>query len=388
MVDHQVVAGMLSAQLAAAMHGKNHQSSMRTAAVRAALTKVQQSEDVMWVADLVLQCLRLLPRPLAAVVAEELLLQPFVEALEQGTEAAYDALLAAAVAAEQAEQQVKTAGIGSQHRERVIQLSKMPSSRVVPGVCLSGARQCLHALGFLLGVQCWQTDCLAYVVSPSSSSSSTSRKDDGKWDGVDFAELPLAVAAATLETAADSIMTSSSSIDRHAMESCEAPAPQSALAVQPGITSMESAGAVLDTLGSASLTAAAGTGEGVGHISASDPAADGSLAGAIVLPSVPMGHCQEVVEHIRHSYCVGSHWEGEVKEWMEHSLARLGKAIKRLAGELYSKDIHFVMELVQVGTSCWPSQKGSSAPKCQSTLLVTDVLVFLGCCYVAHSLLN
>ncbi len=57
-----------------------------------------------------------------------------------------------------------------------------------------------------------------------------------------------------------------------------------------------------------------------------------------------------LVERIRRDeFGVGLPLEGEAAELSARLAARTGRALQRLAAELYSTDSHFVMELVQVG---------------------------------------
>ena len=344
MDDHQLVTDILSAQLAAAMHGKDHQSSRRPGAVASGFSRMQRSGGATWAAELVLQCLQLLPRPLAAAFAEQLLLKPFIEALEQepGTArglAAYEALLVAAVAAEQDEQKHGSSRGGSRWSSQV-------ASRRYAGVCSSGARQCLHALGFMLGISCWQSDCLTYQARSCSS------KDTSIHEGQDAAQLPRSPAAPTSMSDDSARIMSSISVSGRA----EGPAAgDGALPTVPSTSPGQLIAAESDHSEpdiADSKTASTGPAAGAVLIPAeSSPVLSPTSSGRDEIAAMgdgPCSHCREVVEHIRHSYCVDSRWEGEVKELMDHNLARLGKAIKRLAGELYSKDIHFVMELVQV----------------------------------------
>jgi hypothetical protein len=63
----------------------------------------------------------------------------------------------------------------------------------------------------------------------------------------------------------------------------------------------------------------------------------------------PMTPQQQLIADIQRSYGVGLHLEGEAAAVFAENQQRLGLSVRRLAGELYSRDIHFVMELVQVG---------------------------------------
>lgn len=67
--------------------------------------------------------------------------------------------------------------------------------------------------------------------------------------------------------------------------------------------------------------------------------------------SLPVGR-RALVERIRRDeFGVGLPLEGEAAELSARLAARTGRALQRLAAELYSTDSHFVMELVQVGAA-------------------------------------
>lgn len=109
-----------------------------------------------------LQCLQLLPVPVAASVAGEVLLRPLTHVLSWEPEVVHWALLVAAVASEAAP------GTSASRAEAPAAASTSALLRSVSSVALKGrcvgARQWLHALGFTaLGVAAWQDDCLSSV---------------------------------------------------------------------------------------------------------------------------------------------------------------------------------------------------------------------------------
>ena len=58
--------------------------------------------------------------------------------------------------------------------------------------------------------------------------------------------------------------------------------------------------------------------------------------------------CQQVIEHIRQvEFGVGVELDAAGTELREKQNDRLGRALQRLSQDLYSKDVHFVLELVQ-----------------------------------------
>jgi hypothetical protein len=103
----------------------------------------------------VLQCLQLLPVPVAPAVAGEVLLRPLAHVLAWEPEVVHWALLVAAAAAEAPRVWTAAAATGAMLR------GLSAKGRLV------GARQRLHALGFTqLGVAAWQDDCLAGLARP------------------------------------------------------------------------------------------------------------------------------------------------------------------------------------------------------------------------------
>lgn len=59
-------------------------------------------------------------------------------------------------------------------------------------------------------------------------------------------------------------------------------------------------------------------------------------------------HCQSVVDNIRsEEFGVGLQLDGHQKEVAEKQRQREGRGLQRLSKELYSKDTHFVLELIQ-----------------------------------------
>jgi hypothetical protein len=110
----------------------------------------------------ILQCLQLLPVPVAASVAGEVLLRPLTHVLAWEPEVVHWALLVSAVAADTA---AGTSGsrVEAPAAASTSALLKRVSSAALKGRCV-GARQRLHALGFTaLGVAAWQDDCLSSV---------------------------------------------------------------------------------------------------------------------------------------------------------------------------------------------------------------------------------
>ena len=66
--------------------------------------------------------------------------------------------------------------------------------------------------------------------------------------------------------------------------------------------------------------------------------------------------CRAVVESIRRDdFGIGIELPPEHKHVMENQRSREGRGLHRLSSELYSKDTHFVLELVQnADDNCYP----------------------------------
>lgn len=111
----------------------------------------------------ILQCLQLLPVPVASTVAGEVLLRPLGHVLGWEAEVVQWGLLVAAVAAEGAHA-VQLPGLRSgTTAAATAALLKTVSAK---GRLVS-ARQRLHALGFSshMGIACWQDDCMSSVAA-------------------------------------------------------------------------------------------------------------------------------------------------------------------------------------------------------------------------------
>ena len=60
-----------------------------------------------------------------------------------------------------------------------------------------------------------------------------------------------------------------------------------------------------------------------------------------------MSYCQDIIEDIRkNEYGVLDDNNNSETELSIKSKKRLGRALEKLAMELYSKDVHFVLELI------------------------------------------
>lgn len=105
-----------------------------------------------------LQCLQLLPVPVASSVAGDVLLRPLGHVMGWEPEVVHWALLVAAVAAE-VPAAASTPRVGTQAAAVTASLKAVAAKGRV-----AGARQRLHALGFTqLGVAAWQDDCLGSI---------------------------------------------------------------------------------------------------------------------------------------------------------------------------------------------------------------------------------
>ena len=61
-----------------------------------------------------------------------------------------------------------------------------------------------------------------------------------------------------------------------------------------------------------------------------------------------MASVKAIIEDIRkNEYGIGLKTDPAVKKVLEKSLARTNRALERLSDELYTKDTHFVLELIQ-----------------------------------------
>ena len=74
--------------------------------------------------------------------------------------------------------------------------------------------------------------------------------------------------------------------------------------------------------------------------------------------------CRDVIESIRRDeFGIGVELPPEHLQMIEKQRSREGRGLHRLSSELYSKDTHFVLELVQnADDNCYPEQSTSSDP--------------------------
>jgi hypothetical protein len=114
---------------------------------------------------LILQCLQLLPVPVAATVAGEVLVRPLSHVLSWEPEVVHWALLVAAVAAE-AVAATATAAVAAPRAGTAAAATWAGLRALASKGRLVGARQRLHMLGFTqLGVAAWQDDCMGSVAA-------------------------------------------------------------------------------------------------------------------------------------------------------------------------------------------------------------------------------
>ena len=59
-------------------------------------------------------------------------------------------------------------------------------------------------------------------------------------------------------------------------------------------------------------------------------------------------NCKTVIDNVRHEeFGVGMQLDEKSRQLMERHQERIGRSLQRLSEELYSKDTHFVLELIQ-----------------------------------------
>ena len=118
---------------------------------------------------LILQCLQLLPVPVAATVAGEVLVRPLSHALSWAPEVVHWALLVAAVAAAAAPA-TATAAVAAPRAGTAAAATWAGLRALTSKGRLVGARQRLHMLGYTqLGVAAWQDDCMGSVAAHVAS---------------------------------------------------------------------------------------------------------------------------------------------------------------------------------------------------------------------------
>lgn len=293
----------------------------RTDAELSSLTSaVQSASGTARVARFVLDCLTRLPFPLLDPLAGPVLLEPLAAVL--GSAAACHAALL-------------------QHCGTVYD------------------RSVLHHLGLAMGAQLWQNDyrrCTQLDESPSEKEAS----------GSELAEGPGSATAAGVDIAT---VGNASAIGAFDTEMAEA-------AASPGQV-LDQGGSVLDTSAGSLHGSAAATGAShpssdplhalVSNIVAQPPAAVTTGTQAPTAPSIVSSYppvnlaatavdasalevsCRAIVDSIRlEEFGLGMHLEGGGEDLRRRQNARIGRALQRLSQELYSKDTHFVLELVQV----------------------------------------
>jgi hypothetical protein len=117
----------------------------------------------------ILQCLQLLPVPVAATVAGEVLIRPLSHVLSWEPEVVHCALLVAAVAAE-ATTATATAAVAAPRTGTAAAATWAGLRTLAAKGRLVGARRRLHMLGFTqLGVGAWQDDCMGSVAAHVAS---------------------------------------------------------------------------------------------------------------------------------------------------------------------------------------------------------------------------
>lgn len=139
-----------AAGLAATAISNSHQESMTADSATRILHAYSPAGQRLLL--FILECLQLLPVPLAAALAQEVLLRPLAEALGKDHETVSKSLLAAAVAGG-----VSIAHISGHTAAK--ECRRAAGTAVLRSFKGPGARQRLHVLGYMLGVAAWQDDC-------------------------------------------------------------------------------------------------------------------------------------------------------------------------------------------------------------------------------------
>ena len=88
--------------------------------------------------------------------------------------------------------------------------------------------------------------------------------------------------------------------------------------------------------------------------------------------------CRELIETIRHeNFGIGLHLEGEQELVAAKQREREGRGIQRLSLELYSKDTHFVLELIQnADDNSYPAYMADArAPPPSLNFLITEKVI-------------
>eukprot|EP00878_Enallax_costatus_P012106 GHUV01012639.1.p1 GENE.GHUV01012639.1~~GHUV01012639.1.p1 ORF type:complete len:977 (+),score=346.52 GHUV01012639.1:3040-5970(+) len=339
--------------------------------------------------SLILQCLQLLPTPLAPALAHEVLLRPLTEAVGQDLETVSRALLASAVVSSDAHQHSRTAHIAAGHKGVLTAGMWHLDGRLA----LPGARQRLHVLGVSLGIASWQDHCKGqqrmqqqYIFEQQVENQAAQHEQRAALQTPDHKEhVQLTVHQASETTAglaADSILLpySMTAVQADAQPAAEPDhllrehtagssyaGPAVPAEAATGVTESQPAAVPCETpTGTGSIAFAAGPSQLQDQVSA-DVAATAAAAphgGASTgqpptdVTSATAAHatsiatdisdpCQQLVERIRRLKGVGVVMHGEAADAFEATQRTLGNAVEKLSKELYSKDVHFVLELVQ-----------------------------------------
>ncbi|KXZ46648.1 hypothetical protein GPECTOR_41g612 [Gonium pectorale] len=340
-------AALLARHLGEALADVARQAASRSELAGDAAAVAASRRDARTAADsagaaavcrLVLAALPHLPQPLLAPLAEAVLLPALATALEScGTEASREAaVLGGGFGGDGAAQPVPrndTASGGAWSSSSLVHESLLRQAAAWGGAG-GVARSCLHHLGFALGVEAWQEDWKRLYGTDDAASSYEAGADQPPL-GPAGAEEGVAAAASAASTGASSSAAAAARNDGDAMGAlAEDAAPVTAPAAAQASLPLSSAAV---TVTPSERAAAAGGG--------------GAAAGVGVGPlEAPMAEdeCRRFVESIRRDeFGVGVQLDGEAAELSGRLTARTGRALQRLAAELYSTDSHFVMELVQ-----------------------------------------
>lgn len=272
----------------------------------------------------VLQCLQLLPVPVAPSVAGEVLIRPLGHVLAWEPEVVHWALLVAAAAAELPQPAVAPR-VGTAAAATWAMLRGLSAKG-----SLVGARQRLHALGFTqLGVAAWQDDCMGSVavriakqqaVKQQQASAATAAA------GTAVASADIPVTAAGIAAGEQQQSVASAGVDKS-----PATGGKDMVSTEPSSVSMELPDAAADTSTSSSAAAAAlpivavQSAEGPPAPDSSTMAvqAGGSKEVALVPAAeqepvlVDLGEisdpCQRLIEERRRLRGVGMNLQGEVR---------------------------------------------------------------------------
>lgn len=320
---------------------------------------------------LVLQCLQLLPVPLAPAMAQEVLLRPLAESLGQDLETVSWALLAVAVVVSNAVQHNRLSHTAAGHKGVLAACPWLLDGRLA----LPGARQRLHVLGYSLGIAAWQDDCKGqqrmqqqcsleqqleqpqpqqqamHTADHAHSLQSAVHEGSETSAGLAADSILLPYSMTAVQAAAQQPATSDRLLPEHITVSSSGHAVRTEAAtadtgIQPAVVQSIRTGAGMGEAAAAADRKQCETDVAVGTAAAlvlDDTSAGQRLTvaastAAVRAASLPVDisdPCRQLIERIRRLKGVGVVMQGEAAEAFQATQRTLGNAVEKVGGAIY-----------------------------------------------------